>query len=134
MVDIKDVLEQEFSKNESSVDSAKIRKILDANAGARVRTWLNICSRCGLCAESCFVYLANDRDPRLSPAYKFRHTLGKMYRRKGKVDRAFLEKCYEISWLQCTMCKRCSMFCPFGIDIATMMAISRNICHSHSIT
>jgi len=130
MVDIKDVLEKEFESNEISLDRDKIRNILEANDGARIRTWLSICSRCGLCAESCFVYLANDRDPRLSPAYKFHHTLGAMYRCKGKLTREFLKQCYEISWLQCTMCKRCSIFCPFGIDIATMMAISRNICHS----
>jgi Fe-S oxidoreductase len=130
MVDLTAVLEQEFKKNDTPFDRDKIRKILDANDGARIRTWLNICSRCGLCAESCFVYLANGRDPRLSPAYKFQHTLGAMYRHSGRITRDFLKKCYEISWLQCTMCKRCSIFCPFGIDIATMIAISRSICHS----
>jgi Fe-S oxidoreductase len=130
MIEIKDVLEKEFENNAAPVDRNKIRKILDANDGARIRTWLGICSRCGLCAESCFVYLANDRDPKLSPAYKFQHTLGAMYRRKGKVTPDFLKKCYEICWLQCTMCKRCSLFCPFGIDIATMITIARNICHS----
>ena len=86
MVDIKDVLEKEFESNEISLDRDKIRNILEANDGARIRTWLSICSRCGLCAESCFVYLANDRDPRLSPAYKFHHTLGAMYRCKGQVN------------------------------------------------
>ncbi len=130
MVDLTEVLEQEFEKNDTPFDRDKIREILDANDGARIRTWLNICSRCGLCAESCFVYLANHRDPRLSPAYKFQHTLGAMYRRSGRVTRDFLKKCYEISWLQCTLCKRCSIFCPFGIDIATMIAVSRSICHS----
>ncbi len=130
MVDIKEVLEKEFENNETPADRNKIRAILAANDGARIRTWLSICSRCGLCAESCFVYLANDRDPRLSPAYKFHHTLGEMYRRKGRLTTKFLKQSYEISWLQCTMCKRCSIFCPFGIDIATMIAISRQICHS----
>ena len=130
MIDISEVIEEEFARNESPVDQNRIRQILNANNGARVRTWLGICSRCGLCAESCFVYLSNDRHPKLSPAYKFKHTLGEMYRRKGKLNREFLKKSYEISWLQCTMCKRCSIFCPFGIDIATMIAISRSICHS----
>jgi Fe-S oxidoreductase len=125
----------EFESNtDAPVDVTKVRQILDANHGARIRTWLSICSRCGLCAESCFVYVANDRNPRLSPAYKFRHTLGEMVRRKGKVDRAFLEKCYQIAWLQCTMCKRCSMYCPFGIDVATMIAIVRSVCHSQGVT
>ena len=50
------------------------------------------------------------------------------------MDRAFLEKCYEIAWLQCTMCKRCSMYCPFGIDVATMIAIARSVCHSQGVT
>ena len=130
MVDITEVLEKEFENNDTQPDPDKVRSILTANHGARIRTWLSICSRCGLCAESCFVYLANDRNPKLSPAYKFHKTLGEMYRRKGKLTPEFLKKCYEISWLQCTMCKRCAIFCPFGIDIATMITISRHICHS----
>ena len=115
------------------VNTKKVREILDANYGARIRTWLSICSRCGLCAESCFFYLANNRDPRLSPAFKVKNTLGEMYRRKGNVDREFLRKCYEIIWGQCTACKRCSLYCPFGIDIATMVATARHVCNSQGI-
>ncbi len=125
----------EYEDNtDAPVDVNRVRAILKANNGARIRTWLSICARCGLCAESCFVYIANDRDPRLSPAYKFKHTLGEMIGRKGKVDRADLQKYYRIAWLQCTMCKRCSMYCPFGIDVATMIAVARSVCHSQGIT
>lgn len=126
-----------MSKNSDAssapVDVRKIRQLLDANDSARVRTWLGICSRCGLCAESCFVYLSNDNDPRLSPAYKFKTTVGEMYRRKGKVDRSFLEACLEPLWLQCTTCKRCSMTCPFGIDIASLISLGRHICYSQAV-
>lgn len=115
------------------VDTRRLRQLLEANDSARVRTWLNICSRCGLCAESCFVYLSNDRDPRLSPAYKVKRTLGEMVRRKGLVDRAFLESCVAPLWLQCTTCKRCSMYCPFGIDIATLMSLGRQLCYSQGV-
>jgi Fe-S oxidoreductase len=115
------------------VDTRRLRQLLEANDSARVRTWLNICSRCGLCAESCFVYLSNDRDPRLSPAYKVKRTLGEMVRRKGRVDRAFLEGCLAPLWLQCTTCKRCSMYCPFGIDIATLMSLGRQLCYSQGV-
>ncbi len=118
----------------SKVDPKQIRALLEANNSARIRTWLNICSRCGLCADSCFVYQGNNRDPKLSPAYKFKHTLGEMYRRKGNVDAAFLSRCFEVLWLQCTMCKRCSMHCPFGIDVASMIALARSICYSQGIT
>ncbi len=116
------------------LNTGKVREILDANNGARIRTWLSICSRCGLCAESCFVYLANDRDPKLSPAFKFKRTLGEMYRRKGKVDADFLESCFDVLWLQCTMCKRCAMYCPFGIDVASMIALARGICYTQGVT
>jgi Fe-S oxidoreductase len=118
---------------EKPVDTKKIKQILDANDGARIKTWLSICSRCGLCAESCFFYLANNRDPRLSPAYKVKNTLGEMYKRKGAVDREFLKKCYDIVWGECTTCKRCSLFCPFGIDIATMISTARTVCWSQGI-
>ena len=74
------------NENEKPVDTKKIREILDESNSARIRTWLSICSRCGLCAESCFFYLANNRDPHLSPAYKFKSTLGEMYRRNGRLD------------------------------------------------
>ncbi len=117
-----------------SVDVKKIQQLLDANNGARIRTWLGICSRCGLCAESCFFYLAHNRNPRLSPAYKFKATLGELYKRKGRVDWNFLQRCADIVWGECTTCKRCSMFCPFGIDVATLIATTRTILYSQGIT
>jgi len=117
-----------------SVKIKEIQSILEINDSARIRTWMKICSRCGLCAESCFYYLANDNNPKLSPAYKVQQTLGKMIKRKGRVDFKFLEACFEILWFQCTLCKRCSLYCPFGIDIATMMAIGRSICHSQGLS
>jgi Fe-S oxidoreductase len=118
---------------EKPVNTTKIKQILSANDSARIRTWLSLCSRCGLCAESCFFYLANGKDPRFSPAYKFKSTLGEMVRRKGEVDREFLKKCYDILWGECTTCKRCSLFCPFGIDIATMIATARVVCWSQGM-
>mgnify|MGYP002346768700 FL=1 len=118
---------------EKPVDTNKIKQILSANDSARIRTWLSLCARCGLCAESCFFYLANDKDPKFSPAYKFKSTLGEMYRRKGEVDREFLKRCYDILWGECTTCKRCSLFCPFGIDIATMIATARTVCWSQGL-
>ncbi|MBE9570265.1 MAG: (Fe-S)-binding protein [Proteobacteria bacterium] len=119
--------------SEQPVNVEKIKQILDVNNGARIRTWLNICARCGLCAESCFFYLAKDKDPKVSPAYKFKTTLGEMYKKKGNVDREFLKKCYDILWGECTTCKRCSMYCPFGIDIATMISTARTVCWSQGI-
>jgi Fe-S oxidoreductase len=108
----------------------KTHQVLRQYKSARIKTWLSICSRCGLCSDACFYYLSSDKDPRLSPAYKIKATLGEMYKRRGNLNDVFLKKCREILWLQCTMCKRCSMYCPFGIDIASMIAVARNISFS----
>lgn len=124
----------EATLNTPEPDPQKLREMLEANNSARIRTWLDICSRCGLCAESCFVYCANDRDPKLSPAYKVKATLAEFYRRKGQVDADFLARSYDTLWLHCSLCKRCSMFCPFGIDIASMMALARQMCCSQGVT
>lgn len=131
------VKQSQASKHEEAapapLDMGKIGAILEANRGARMRSWLSICAHCGLCAESCFFYLAHDKDPTMSPAYKVKATLGELYRRKGRVDRAFLQEVYEIAWGRCTMCRRCSMFCPFGIDLATMIGVARACCNSQGI-
>ena len=118
---------------EKPINTNKIRDMLEINDSARFRTWLSICAHCGLCAESCFFYLAHNKDPKFSPAYKIKVTLAELYKRKGKVDRDFLQKAYNVIWGECTMCRRCSLYCPFGIDIATMIAAVRGICNSQGI-
>lgn len=118
---------------EKPIDTKAIRELLEINLSARVGTWLNICSNCGLCAESCLFYLANGKEPGMSPGYKLQATLVELYRRKGRVDRAFLERCREIVWTECTLCRRCSLYCPFGIDIAAALGIVRSICNSQGM-
>ena len=110
-----------------------IKQRLDALRGARFKVWLDLCAHCGLCAESCFFYLAHDKDPKYMPSYKVIKTLGEMYKKKGNVDRAFLEEAHEIVWGDCTCCRRCSMYCPFGIDMALMIAAARAICYSQGV-
>lgn len=115
------------------VNVPQMQDLLEANHGARMRSWLSICAHCGLCADSCFFYLANDNDPKLSPAYKAIHTVGEMYRRKGYLSRKWLMEAKEVLWGQCTMCRRCSIFCPFGIDIAAMIGVGRIVCSSQGV-
>jgi ferredoxin len=79
-----------------AVNTQVIKERLEAIKGARMKMWLSLCAHCGLCAESCFFYLAHDRDPSYMPSYKVIKTLGELYKRKGEVDRAFLEEAYEI--------------------------------------
>ena len=92
-----------------------------------MRTWLEICAHCGMCADSCFLYRINDRDPKQVPAYKIQSTLGEIVRRKGKVDNAFMHMAMETAWAKCTCCNRCGMYCPHGIDMGIMFGYLRGL-------
>ena len=97
---------------------------------SRMQTWLEICAHCGLCADSCFLYTTNNRDPKQVPAYKIQSTLGKIVKKKGKVDNAFMQMAMETAWAKCTCCNRCGMYCPHGIDMGIMFSYLRGLCFS----
>lgn len=118
---------------DQTVDTKVIKERLDLLKGGRFKMWLEICAHCGLCADSCFFYLAHDKDPKYMPSHKVMKTLGELYDKKGEVDRATLKEMAEVVYGDCTACRRCSMFCPFGIDIATMIAAVRGICCSQDL-
>ncbi|MBU2548983.1 MAG: (Fe-S)-binding protein [Proteobacteria bacterium] len=109
------------------IDTSVIKKALDEKLNARLKMYLKICSRCGLCADTCHFYLAHDRDPKQVPAFKVRPLL-ELVKRKGEVDEAFMKNMYEVAYGDCTMCRRCSLYCPFGIDMASMIGFMRTLC------
>jgi ferredoxin len=45
------------------VDTKALWATLEKTCKSRLRTWLEICAHCGMCADSCFFYLANNKDP-----------------------------------------------------------------------
>ncbi len=57
-----------------------------------------------------------------------------MIERKGQVDEDFIRQAVEIAHTQCNLCKRCSMYCPFGIDVAYLMLLVRRISHKLGTT
>ena len=112
------------------VDREKLWATVQKTFKSRMRTWLDVCARCGLCADSCFLYLVNDRDPEQVPSYKIHSTLGEIVKRKGDVDNAFMRHAMEVAWSRCTCCNRCAMYCPHGIDIGIMMGYLRGLLYS----
>jgi Fe-S oxidoreductase len=111
-----------------------INKVLKKEAGAKFRMYMKTCMHCGLCAEACHSFLSNDKDPRYSPAGKIKQTLWEMVKKKGKLSPQYMKKVAEIAHTDCNLCKRCSMYCPFGIDIAFLMLMVRRICHRLEMT
>jgi Fe-S oxidoreductase len=52
-----------------------------------------------------------------------------MIKNDGKVGPEFIKQAAEIAYTECNLCKRCSLYCPFGIDIAYLLSLVRRICH-----
>ncbi|MBF0508262.1 MAG: (Fe-S)-binding protein [Deltaproteobacteria bacterium] len=101
-----------------------IMEFLTPRLGARLKTWLSICAHCGMCADTCHFYLAHNRDPKMIPSYKIRF-INDIIKKYGGVDREYLQEIYKTVYYECNMCRRCTLYCPFGIDIAMMISLLR---------
>ena len=114
------------------VNAQEILQFLKTRMGARFKTWLQICSHCGLCANTCHYYIANGNDPKMIPSYKVRY-LVEILKKKGRVNKEYLERVYHTVYHECNMCRRCTLYCPFGIDIALMISLLRAMLFSQGL-
>lgn len=106
-----------------------IEKMVNTEAGARMKVYVDTCVHCGLCSEACQWYLSHDGEPRFSPAGKVKQTLWEIIKKKGKVSVDFMRQATEVAYTECNLCRRCAMYCPLGVDVAYMMLFVRRIGH-----
>lgn len=100
--------------------------------------YMEVCSRCGACAEQCHAYLGT-RDPNNMPVARAElvRRVYKKYFAPGPKFLAGLEKAQEIDgqtielwykyFYQCNECRRCAIFCPMGIDTAEITIVMREL-------
>jgi len=105
------------------------------------RVYLDSCVKCGACTDKCHYYLGT-QDPKNMPVGR-QDLLRKVYRRyftfAGKyfpklvgaqdLTREVLDDWYSY-FHQCSQCRRCSVFCPYGIDTAEISMAAREIMDS----
>jgi len=102
------------------------------------KLFLDICVHCGACTDKCHYYLGTT-DANNMPVAR-QELLRKVYRRyftfAGKyfpklVGATDLTKEVLDDWYsyfhQCSQCRRCSVFCPYGIDTAEISMAAREI-------
>ncbi len=106
-----------------------VKRVLTQETAGRFKMYMETCVRCGLCAEACHTYLSFDRDPQYAPVSKVRNTIWELVKRDGLVEPEFIRNMSRIVYTECGTCRRCSMYCPFGIDIAYLILLGRRICH-----
>jgi Fe-S oxidoreductase len=101
-----------------------------------MRFYLETCTRCGVCTEACHVH-ASMGQVKYIAAYRseiIRRLYKKYFKGRGKVwpsvgeakeltDMA-LDELFEAAY-SCTGCRRCMVYCPFGIDTQQLMSIAK---------
>ncbi len=101
--------------------------------GGYVASQLEACTRCGMCAEACHFYQATG-NPEFSPvwkiellkrAYEQRFTIGGKMKLALGIDKPITDDDLlhfsKIVYEACTMCNKCSMVCPMGIQLGPLI-------------
>jgi len=100
--------------------------------------FMDICVRCGACADKCHYFLGGG-DPKNMPVmraellrsiYRGEFTLaGKIFGKLAGARKMSFDVLREwfIYFYQCTECRRCSVFCPYGIDTAEITMMGREL-------
>ncbi len=122
-----------IEKPAENLTQDQIRAVIDTvmknEAGARLKAYIDTCVHCGLCSDACHHYLSNNKNPLFSPAGKVKQTMDVIFRNKGGVSPDFIKRACEIAFTECNLCRRCVLYCPFGIDAAYFIMLMRRICH-----
>jgi len=123
-----------------------IKKIGEVSKKFRsFKVFMDTCVYCGSCGDKCIFFLATG-DPKNMPFRRsemLRSVYRRYYTRLGKIfgslvgARELTEevlKEWYIYYYHCSECRRCSVFCPFGIDNAEVTMFAREILSSIGIT
>jgi Fe-S oxidoreductase len=103
-----------------------------------LQVYLDSCVKCGACTDKCQFFLGSG-DPKNMPAARadlLRQVYRKYFTPAGTIapdlvgakplTREMLDEWY-VYFHQCSQCRRCSLFCPYGIDTAEISMAAREI-------
>jgi Fe-S oxidoreductase len=111
-------------------------KLFQGKLNEAMRFYLETCTRCGICTEACHVYASMGHIKYIA-AYRHeivRRIYKKYFKGRGRLwpsvgeakelSEMALEELYEAAY-SCTGCRRCMVYCPFGIDTQMLMSIAK---------
>lgn len=102
------------------------------------KVFMDICVRCGACADKCHFFIGSG-DPKNMPVLRaelIRSVYRNDFTKAGKIlgrlagARPMTLDVLKEWWyylFQCSECRRCSLYCPYGIDTAEITIIGREI-------
>ena len=118
----------------------ELSDFLLAKLNRNLSVYLQSCQRCGLCADTCHYYRATG-DPKMIPAYKIER-IRKLIERQNRglsrklsfwipsgdgLEEEELAELKDLVFGRCTMCRRCTLTCPMGIDTGMIMRAARGM-------
>jgi Fe-S oxidoreductase len=121
------------------MEKEKRKKLLDlfrSKLDRPMRYYLDVCTRCGICRDACFAY-ASVPKVEYTPVWRA-EVIRKIYKRYFKwtgrlfpfwgksleIDDETMKQVYDAAYT-CTGCRRCMMYCPFGIDTQAIQSIAK---------
>lgn len=121
------------------MDQAKqkeLLKLMDSKLNNAMRMYLEVCSHCGVCIEACHVYASMPelKYTAVHRAEVIRKLFNRYFKLQGKIwpslrdstvlDDEAVNQIFEAAY-SCTGCRRCMVYCPFGIDTQMIMSIAK---------
>ena len=103
-----------------------------------LKIFMDICVRCGACADKCHFFIGSG-DPKNMPVLRaelLRSVYRKDFTTAGKIlgsiagarklTPAVIKEWFSYFY-QCSECRRCSVYCPYGIDTAEITMMGREL-------
>ncbi len=114
----------------------QLKKTIRRRLNKPMRFYLDLCTRCGLCYDTCHVYYGIPRKE-YSPVHRaevVRKIFKKYLRPSGALlpywgdatpfSDSVMDELREAAF-SCTGCRRCMVYCPFGIDTPHILSIAK---------
>jgi Fe-S oxidoreductase len=114
----------------------ELKHLFETKLNAAMRMYLETCTHCGVCIDACHVYhsMPESRYTAVGRAEIIRKVFLKYFKLQGKLapwlgevitlDDVAVDRFYDAAY-SCTGCRRCMVYCPFGIDTQMIMSIAK---------